>query len=102
MHRRKSLTSLKPSTEKGEAWWAQFQALLDDQNDWPTEYVFKFIVPSVGLGAIEVLFNGHPISVRPSKKGNYMSVTAQVVMQSSDDVVAIYTDAGKIEGVISL
>jgi len=80
----------------------RFQALLDDQNDWPGEYLFKFIVPRSGLDEITALFGDSQFSVRASRRGNYVSVSARIVVASSDEVVAIYLAAGEVEGVISL
>ena len=89
-------------SESGGEWWARFQALLDDQVDWPSEYLFKFIVPSEQLGELKEVFEGHPVRVRASSKGNYMSVTARLHMESSEAVLAVYQAAGRIQGVISL
>lgn len=83
-------------------WWDRFQGLLDDQNDWPASYVFKFIVPSDNLDELKRVFGEHPVRTRPSRKGNYTSVTAKMEMHSSDEVVAVYQAAGRVEGVISL
>ena len=85
-----------------EAWWQQFQVLLDEQSDWPSEYLFKFIVPKAGLDEMKAIFGQVPVRVRASRKGNYLSVTARMEMHSSDEVVAVYTAAGQVEGVISL
>jgi hypothetical protein len=48
------------------------------------------------------VFDDHPVRVRESSKGNYMSVTAHLRMTSSDEVVEIYKEASQIEKVISL
>jgi len=85
-----------------EDWWTNFQKLLDDQNNWPTEYLFKFIVPRAGLEAIQQVFGDHPVTVRASSRGNYVSVTAKMMMNSSDEVVDVYTAAAEVEGVVSL
>lgn len=90
------------SPSSSAEWWDRFQTLLDDQNDWPANYVFKFIVPREGLDELTRVFGAHPVRVRESRKGNYMSVTARMEMHSSDEVVAVYQAAGRIEGVISL
>ena len=76
--------------------------LLDEQTEWPTRYVFKFIVPRAGQEALERVFGDHPVIVRASTRGNYVSVTAQMEMQSSDEVIEVYQAAGRVEGVISL
>lgn len=84
------------------AWWRRFQALLDDQTEWPSKYLFKFIVPRDGLNELKAIFGEHPVKVRASTKGNYVSVTAKMEMQSSDEVIHIYRAAGEVDGVISL
>lgn len=84
------------------AWWDRFQSLLDDQIDWPSAYLFKFIVPREEVGALTELFDEEAMKMRSSRKGNYISVTAQLVMQSSDDVIAVYKAAAEVDGVISL
>ena len=38
---------------QGEAWWARFENLLDDQTEWPTDYLFKFIVPKEELPSLQ-------------------------------------------------
>ncbi len=96
------LSLIKSEPAQGEAWWSRFRSLLDEQNDWPSEYLFKFIVPKASLEAMKAVFGEHPVQVRASSKGNYLSVTARVEMQSSEEIVAIYTAAGEVEGVISL
>lgn len=83
-------------------WWTRFRELLDDQNDWPATYTFKFIVPTDGLDAMKAVFDGHPLRVRASSKGNYVSVTARMMMPSSEAVIDVYRAAASVEGVISL
>ncbi len=85
----------------GEAWWERFQALLDEQVEWPTVYTFKFIAPRPELEALKGLFDEEP-KVRASSKGNYVSVTAHVEMASSEEVLDVYNAAGDIEDVIAL
>jgi putative lipoic acid-binding regulatory protein len=91
----------KGSTDSGQ-WWENFQRLLESELDWPGEYVFKFIVPKRQLEEMKSVFEGERIVVRASSAGNYLSVTAKLQVDTSDDVIAIYTAAGEIEGVISL
>lgn len=88
--------------EDSEAWWERFRSLLDDQNEWPSVYVFKFIVPAERLDDMKDVFEGHPVRERASSKGTYVSVTARIRVESSDEVVAYYTEAGKVEGVMAL
>jgi hypothetical protein len=92
----------QPDAESDDAWWNRFKDLLDDQNDWPTRYTFKFIAPAPRVDELKAVFDDHPVRVRESSKGNYMSVTAHLRMTSSDEVVEIYKEASQIEKVISL
>jgi putative lipoic acid-binding regulatory protein len=92
----------QPDAENDEEWWQRFKELLDDQNEWPTRYTFKFIAPSDSLDRLKHVFGDHPVRVRESSKGNYKSVTAHLQMSSSEEVVEIYQEASSIDGVISL
>ena len=83
-------------------WWSRFRSLLDDQNEWPAIYTFKFIVPTEGLEDVKAVFEGHPVRVRESSKGNYMSLTARMKMDSSEAVVRVYKEVDRVDGVISL
>ncbi len=85
-----------------EEWWTRFQALLDEQNDWPVQYTFKFIVPRDGSDDLQQVFGDEPVVVRASSKGNYVSVTATMGMASSDEVIRVYRAAAEVDGVISL
>ena len=75
--------------------------LLDEQIDWPSPYLFKFIAPRSELDALTDLF-GDEVTVRASSKGKYVSVTSEQMMNSSDAVIAVYKAAAEVEGVISL
>ncbi|MFT4604587.1 MAG: putative lipoic acid-binding regulatory protein [Rhodothermales bacterium] len=83
-------------------WWDRFQKLLDDQNEWPTDYIFKFIAPATRVDELKAVFGQVELSVRESRKGKYQSVTAVMNMHSSDEVLAIYHAVGRIDGVIAL
>ncbi|MBX2821959.1 MAG: DUF493 domain-containing protein [Rhodothermaceae bacterium] len=87
---------------KNKQWWTNFQKLLDEGVEWPHEYVFKFIVPSEKVDEVKRLFNRIPVEVKASSKGTYASVTARMNVHSSDEVIAVYTAAAKIEGIILL
>lgn len=89
-------------SHRGSTDWTRFQTLLDEQNAWPAEYVFKFIVPVAKLPEARLLFGRVPVHERPSRNGNFVSVTATLVIHSSDEVVAMYEAASTIEGLIAL
>lgn len=86
-----------------DAWWDNFRTLLDDQNEWPTTYLFKFIAPKEKAAAVEALFKGAAeVTIRASSKGSWHSITTRVHVDSADMVVDYYRQAAEIEGVISL
>lgn len=79
-----------------------FKQKLDQQHDWPSLYMFKFIVPTGKENEVFALFPKNDLTTRKSRKGNYTSITAQVMMRSSEDVVNKYKEAHRIEGVLAL
>ncbi|MGF1638779.1 MAG: DUF493 family protein [Cyclobacteriaceae bacterium] len=79
-----------------------FKQKLDDEHNFPTEYLFKFIVPKDKEQEMYDIFSKSTYVIKPSSGGNYLSFTARVQMQSSDDVITIYERAYTIEGIISL
>ena len=79
---------------------------LEEDTTWPSEYLYKFIVPAnlEKIAEIEAIFDGTDaeIKTRDSSKGTYSSLSIKVTMQSPDDVVKKYLEVSTIEGVISL
>lgn len=80
----------------------EFKKKLDDIHDFPTLYMFKFIVTEDKKGEVKSLFPASELAYKPSSKGKYTSVTASVMMPSSDHVIEVYEQAQKIEGIIAL
>ena len=94
---------LNDAPQQGEAWWARFEGLLDEQTEWPTDYIFKFIVPHEQLDALRDAIGEEPQdSVRASSKGTYVSLTAHRRVASSEEVVALYRSTSDVDGVIAL
>ena len=86
----------------GDGGTDRFRKLLDEQTAWPAEYTFKFIVPEERLTDLEAVFGQIPFTVRESRNGRYRSVTAIVLMHSSEEILALYAAAARIEGLIAL
>jgi putative lipoic acid-binding regulatory protein len=82
--------------------YANLKQKLDEQFAWPMLYMFKFIVPEAKKQQVISLFNKHDVSSRNSKNGNYVSLTVQMFMMSSQDVIDVYKKASTIEGLIAL
>ena len=85
-------------TESGE----EFIRMLDQEHQWPTWYLFKFIVPRGKEDLVVALFPEGEASVKASSKGKYRSVTAKIIMASGQEVLDIYEKAYHIEGVLAL
>ena len=79
-----------------------FKEKLDNEHDWPTTYMFKFVVPAAKAIEVEAVFSEEELHVKESKAGNYMAFTMNKMIYSSDEVVKIYQEAKKIEGLIAL
>ena len=87
--------------------YKKLKGQLEDTSSWPTTYLYKFIVPSKKekIEKIEDSFDnmGAVISTKVSGKGNYTSVSVNVVMKDPDAVIEKYKEIGRnVEGVISL
>ncbi len=82
--------------------FTKFKALLEEQMSWPDHYTFKFVVKTERKTELLDLLTDHSIEEKLSKNGTYTSVTSQKLVSSSDDVVAVYHEVSKIEGIMSL
>jgi uncharacterized protein len=85
-----------------DKWISSFQKKLDEHYSWPSLYMFKFIVPTGKEGEVKRLFPMHDTREKLSQKGNYTSVTIQMMMPSSEAVVEVYVKASEIEGIVAL
>lgn len=78
---------------------------LDQTTEWPTVYMFKFIVPADNrkLAMVEALFsNTAQVTTRESRNGKYISITGKVVMLNALEVIEKYRKASEIEDIIAL
>jgi putative lipoic acid-binding regulatory protein len=82
--------------------YANLKQKLDEQFAWPMLYMFKFIVPEANKQQVISLFNKHEVSSRNSKNGNYVSLTVQMFVISSQDVIDVYKKVSTIDGLIAL
>jgi len=80
----------------------KFRDLLEQNYQWPDYYEFKFIVKIADKNLILEKLTSFQIVVTPSKNGNYISISARKLMNSSDEVIQIYEVMSTVEGVISL
>ena len=95
------------STDKNtEAFYKKLEGRLVETTLWPSQYLYKFIVPSDNqkIAEIENIFDnmGAVINTKASSKGTYTSISIRVKMKNPDAVIAKYKEVAKVEGVISL
>lgn len=94
------------SDDQGVDFWENFKAKLLSVETFPSIYTFKFIVPNVSGNkeTIEKIFN-HPsaeIQFKASKSGKYYSITVKSFVQTVDEVIRYYKEAGVIDKIIML
>jgi len=88
------------------AFYEKLKNKLDESNIFPSEYLFKFIVSTHEdkIKQVEDLFDfkGAVITKTSSKTGKFTSISIHVIMKNSEEIISIYLEAEKIEGIISL
>ncbi|MGO4913795.1 DUF493 family protein [Leeuwenhoekiella sp. W20_SRS_FM14] len=89
-----------------DEFYAKLKGRLEETTNWPTEYLYKFIVPSEAekINKIEHIFDnlGAVITTKASSKGTYTSISINLQMKDADAVIAKYKEVAVVEGVISL
>lgn len=92
--------------KKTQEFYERLRNELDNSNQWPAEYLFKFIVPSDNqkIAIVESVFDGMGavIDTRQSKTGKFTSVSVNVHMASAEQIIDKYVAVSTVEGIISL
>ncbi len=92
--------------QKSEEFFNRLRIELENANEWPAIYLFKFIVPTdkQKSDAVQHEFDGMGavINTKKSKNGNYTSISINVQMQDPQSVIDKYIAVSTIEGIISL
>lgn len=73
--------------------------------EWPNVYLFKFIVPNQPeqIAQATALFDEtSEITMHPSSKGTYISISAKELMLDVNSIIEKYEKASLIEGITSL
>jgi len=96
----------KKEMDDRAAFYEKLKNKLDESNIFPSEYLFKFIVSTHEdkIKQVEDLFDfkGAVITKTSSKTGKFTSISIHVIMKNSEEIISIYLEAEKIEGIISL
>jgi uncharacterized protein len=92
--------------KKTEEFYSRLREELNNTSTWPSEYLYKFIVPTdpKKVEEVENAFDnlGAVIHTHQSKTGKYTSVSINVMMQSPESVIEKYIEVSSVEGIISL
>lgn len=93
--------------KKTQEFYERLRLELNTSTDeWPLQYLFKFIVPSDDekIEAVENAFNdlGAVINTKRSKTGKYTSISIDVPMQNAQEIIDQYLKVSTVEGIISL
>jgi hypothetical protein len=88
-----------------EKFYENLEKKLEEHHQFPSTYLFKFIVPNnlQALAEVEALFsNKAVITTRESKTGKYISISGKEIILQSVEVITVYKKAELIEGLMSL
>ncbi len=89
-----------------EAFYKRLETKLDEQNTWPANYLFKFIVPTEAnnVFTVENTFNGLGaiIKTTASKTGKFTSLSVDVIMPNAQEIIQKYQELSIIKGIVSL
>ena len=89
-----------------EEFYISLKEKLEGHHDFPEDYLFKFIIPTdeAKLTEIYKIFDGIKFTLgnRESKNGKYTACNINAFVLDADQVVRIYKEVAKIEGVILL
>lgn len=80
----------------------KLKLVMDATVTFPTEYLFKFIVPASEVQQIILVLHGMDIDERASANGKYISVSGKKIFNNSDEIIFVYKRASLIKGIISL
>jgi hypothetical protein len=84
------------------AFFEQLKDRLDTVHTWPSNYLFKFIVPLHKKGELMNVLPTGLIEEKLSRTGKYISISLNTRIEASDDIIAVYQRASLIEGIVSL
>ena len=91
--------------KKTEEFYVRLRESLSTTSGWPSEYLYKFIVPTEveKINFVENTFNnmGAVIVTKQSKTAKFTSVSINVMMENPDKVVEKYLEVASVEGIIS-
>jgi putative lipoic acid-binding regulatory protein len=80
----------------------RLKELLDLNHSWPSEYTFKFILPTAKLSEFQKVIPDPKVIMKPSASGKYTSLTLETRCSDSNAVISVYKKVSHIEEIIIL
>lgn len=91
---------------KKETFYKSLKKKLEEGTKFPSDYLYKFIVPTTKnqVSEVEAVFSEKQakITKKASKTGKYISISIMLNVKNADEVIANYHAVDKVEGLISL
>lgn len=91
---------------KSEEFYSRFLNQLYESQNWPGEYIFKFIVKdnSAEFKFLKEILKSYKgkMNFKSSSKNKFISISFIYYAESPNDVIEIYKKTSKIENIISL
>ncbi len=92
--------------KEAREFYERLKVELDLSNSWPALYLYKFIVPTdqENILRVEEAFDcmGAVIKTTKSKTGKFTSISVDVMMKDSQEIIDKYIEVSTIKGIISL
>ena len=89
-----------------EEFYLSLKTKLEENHNFPEDYLFKFIFPNDNLKLTELyqIFDKikYTISTRESKNGKYISASILAFVMDADQVIELYKKVAEIDGVVML
>lgn len=89
-----------------EDFYNKLNKQLEEHHNFPEDYTFKFIMENNQEKLTEIfkVFDQtkNTVSARESSNGKYTSITITAFVLDANQVIALYKEVGKIEGIIML
>jgi putative lipoic acid-binding regulatory protein len=89
-----------------EEFYVKFKERLENTTEFPSDYTYKFIVPTdhKRLAEVQRVFDGArpQFQMKESKTGKYTSVTVVVYVLDADQVIHYYQEAASVQDVMML
>ena len=96
----------KEKENETKEFYERLKKELDLSSSWPSTYLYKFRVPTdnENILLIEKSFDcmGAVIKTTKSKTGKFTSISVDVIMKNSQEIIDKYIELSTIEGIISL